>query len=282
MTKEQGTLFDDLPASVGFRSKHPLYGVWRSMIARCHRATHPNFGLYGGRGIVVCEEWRASSRAFVAWAIRAGWQAGLQIDREDNNGPYSPGNCRFVTGSVNTLNRRVTRRTSDGRPLYAVARDAGISPETVVSRLKRGWSPDEAVAVPAMPFKKLPKMRLSDGAFVADAIAARGLSASVIYGRIRRGMSPDDALSKPCSGGLGGQFGSNALADGTPITYAVAASGLPSGTVYSRIKRGWSPDDAVSIPKGGKRPSATVAIALGESEASAQGDEAQRKGSHDE
>lgn len=108
MTKEQLPLFDDLPAYVGPVSKHPLYAVWQTMRRRCADPRHEKFPNYGGRGIAVCAEWQTSPRPFIAWALLNGWQPGLQIDRRDNDGPYSPDNCRFVT-----------LRTVDASPLLA-------------------------------------------------------------------------------------------------------------------------------------------------------------------
>ncbi|WP_258286790.1 hypothetical protein, partial [Escherichia ruysiae] len=79
----------------------------------------------------------ASSRAFIAWALVNGWQPGLQLDRRDNDGPYSPGNCRFVTRSVNRLNLRCTIPLADGQPAVPVARLYGISPDMLRVRVKR-------------------------------------------------------------------------------------------------------------------------------------------------
>ena len=65
---------------------------------------------YGGRGIKICPEWDHPKGhvAFISWALANGWAEGLQIDRADNNGGYSPENCRFVTLKENLKNREVT------------------------------------------------------------------------------------------------------------------------------------------------------------------------------
>lgn len=58
------------------------------------------------RGIIICKEWLESPAIFVNWGLNNGWEKGLQIDREINDGNYEPSNCRFVTRTVNLANRR--------------------------------------------------------------------------------------------------------------------------------------------------------------------------------
>lgn len=61
---------------------------------------------YGGRGIGVFDEWRQSSKAFMEWALSAGWGPGLTIERKDNDGNYEPDNCRFVDRKTQNRNSR--------------------------------------------------------------------------------------------------------------------------------------------------------------------------------
>jgi hypothetical protein len=88
------------------RDTDRLYSTYVGMLSRCHRKSHRNFPLYGGRGIIVCDEWRQSFATFVEWAKDNGYQSGLQIDRIDNYKGYSPDNCRFVTPLINASNKR--------------------------------------------------------------------------------------------------------------------------------------------------------------------------------
>lgn len=75
------------------------------MKQRCENPNREKFKDYGARGIFVCDEWH-DSRAFVEWALSHGYEEGMQLDRIDNDGPYSPENCRWVTPKQNCRNTR--------------------------------------------------------------------------------------------------------------------------------------------------------------------------------
>lgn len=89
-------------------SKHPLYHVWRGMIARCYDNRDSHYPRYGGRGITICSEWKNDFRAFYDWSINNGFAEKLEIERIDNDGNYDPNNCRFVTRKENCNNRSTT------------------------------------------------------------------------------------------------------------------------------------------------------------------------------
>ena len=86
-------------------SNHPLYDVWCHMLSRCRNVDHRQYQDYGGRGIKVCVEWLESFKTFYDDMI-TGYVKGLEIDRIDVNGGYSPDNCRWVTPQQNILNTR--------------------------------------------------------------------------------------------------------------------------------------------------------------------------------
>ena len=84
---------------------HELYGRWKNIKARCYWDKHSHYHRYGGRGIKVCDEWLNSPDLFIEWSLSNGFRTDLTIDRIDNNGDYTPENCRFVTHKENCRNR---------------------------------------------------------------------------------------------------------------------------------------------------------------------------------
>ena len=92
------------------RKQLPLYVVWKGMKKRCLNPNEKQYHDYGGRGIVICDEWKNDAKSFVEWAMANGYEKGLEIDRIDVNGNYEPSNCRFVTSSVNSQNTRLLNK----------------------------------------------------------------------------------------------------------------------------------------------------------------------------
>lgn len=91
----------------------PTYITWDSMIARCHRESHPYFADYGGRGIVVCDRWRGTG-GFIHFLADAGVRPpGRTIDRIDPDGDYEPANVRWATPREQTWNRRCMKDRID-------------------------------------------------------------------------------------------------------------------------------------------------------------------------
>lgn len=90
------------------KTKSKLYKVWINMKSRCNNPNTPNYNSYGGRGILICDEWMNDFNNFYNWSYENGYQEGLSIDRIDNDGNYESGNCRWADIPTQNNNQRKT------------------------------------------------------------------------------------------------------------------------------------------------------------------------------
>lgn len=94
-----------------------LRNRYAGIVARCENPNNRSYKNYGARGI---KNRFVSLKQFTAWSLEHGFDRGLEIDRIDNDGDYSPENCRWVTRKINSRNRRNTvylRLGNSERPL---------------------------------------------------------------------------------------------------------------------------------------------------------------------
>jgi hypothetical protein len=114
------------------------YASWGNMIARCHNKNNKRYKDYGAKGIVVCERWRNSFKAF--FDDMGKCPPKMQIDRIDNNGIYEPKNCRWVTAKENMSNRKNSVEYIIYGNIYKSSTDAAailnISTSTVIAWCK--------------------------------------------------------------------------------------------------------------------------------------------------
>ena len=128
-----------------------LYNIWGLMVQRCYNKETPCYDDYGGRGIDICPEWRESFQAFYEWSMGNGYRENLTIDRIDNDKGYFPGNCRWVTRKAQANNTRRNHYITYNGETHTLAEWAealGFHPNTLGSRIYRGWSVDKALTTP--------------------------------------------------------------------------------------------------------------------------------------
>lgn len=186
-----------------YPSEQPLAVVHRNMTARCANPNATHWARYGGRGIYVSDAFQDRA-GFIAWALANGWAPGLYLDRIDNDGPYSPENCRFVTQAKNMRNTSRTRRVADGRVGIDAAAENGISVDVFHSRLFLGWSEDEAAGLVERTGARCgPRQRVlaPDGRLAVHVAAENGIGKNAFRMRLRKGWSIERAMTVPAKKG---------------------------------------------------------------------------------
>ncbi len=125
------------------------YNSWSQMICRCENPKHQAYDRYGGRGIAVCDRWRKSFEDF--FADMGARPPKTSLDRIDTNKGYDLSNCKWSTHTEQQRNKRDNVMiTIDGETLCqsAWAERSGIGPTVIAGRIKRGWTPRDAVFAP--------------------------------------------------------------------------------------------------------------------------------------
>lgn len=131
-----------------------LYKVWLGMRQRCSNSAKSDYSYYGGRGISVCDEW-SDFTVFQEWAQESGYDDALTIERVDNDGSYSPENCRWATRKEQARNRRsnhVLAALGEEKSLDDWVADSrcAVGRTTLSSRVNGlGWEHERAIMTPA-------------------------------------------------------------------------------------------------------------------------------------
>lgn len=137
-------------------SNHRLYYRLGKVKDRCRNPKNDNYPRYGAKGIDVCKEWD-DFQAFYDWSMANGYKDGLTLDRIDNDGPYSPGNCRWATMKEQSNNKRNNIKVLFDGELIGIEeaiKRSGITKSVFHSRRYHSKWPIERCFIPIQPRKK--------------------------------------------------------------------------------------------------------------------------------
>lgn len=127
---------------------HPLYAIWCGIKDRCYCKTDKAYDRYGGRGVVMCDDWKNDFMAFFNWAVANGWERGLCLDKDklspNRSGMmYSPEYCCFISRQENMIYRsdnNIIEYEGVKKSIAEWSKDLGINRTTISERKRKGYS----------------------------------------------------------------------------------------------------------------------------------------------
>lgn len=133
-------------------SNTPAYRRLKSMIGRCTNKNDKSYKNYGGRGIKVCDRWLGEQGIINFLKDMGDKPKGMTLDRVNNNGDYSPENCKWVTPIEQCNNRRginiITYKNKE-KTLTQWCEELNLNRKTVSARIhKTKWTHEKALSTP--------------------------------------------------------------------------------------------------------------------------------------
>lgn len=126
-------------------NRTPTYQCWLDMKGRCYNKNNQRYHTHGARGITVCEEWRKNYQSFLT--DMGEKPDGKTLDRIDNNGNYTPTNCRWATPKEQANNRSTciyVEYNGKTQTIAQWAEELGLTFSSLIKRL-RNWSLEDAM-----------------------------------------------------------------------------------------------------------------------------------------
>jgi len=186
--------YENVVASNKRRAKHGMYRTrvyktWQQMRQRCENPNDTAYHRYGGRGIKVCDRWQDFSNFLEDMGEPYDWQS---LDRLDNNGDYTPDNCRWATieeQQNNIRSNRLITHEGETQTLAQWARETGIAYHVLKYRLNHGWEPPKLFTAENLRGKTVKHLVEYQGEMVAlkQASERSGVPMQTLYWRMRVG-----------------------------------------------------------------------------------------------
>jgi hypothetical protein len=136
-------------------SQTRLYRIWALIKDRCFNHNTTCYVNYGGRGIGICNEW-LDFETFYYWSLKNGYSDLLTIDRKDNDGNYTPSNCRWVDRKTQQNNMRANHKIvykGELLNMSQIIEITGFNRNTVNGRIRLGWQ-DKDLFIPVHRYRE--------------------------------------------------------------------------------------------------------------------------------
>lgn len=187
--------------TIKVNSQTNLYHVWSSMKDRCRNKNNKYYERYGGRGISICEQWKEDFEEFKKWSYENGYTEGLSIDRRDNDGNYTPDNCRWVDQTTQNRNKsNVVWIELEGevKRLIEWAEELDIKPSILHDRMRAGWETKDILDPNIRKSRAGEKIYYNgESHTISEWAEITGISQKAISDRLIRGFTVERALTQP-------------------------------------------------------------------------------------
>ena len=180
-------------------SNEKLYIKFTGMKQRCYNPNAEKYDNYGGRGIYICDEWMIMDKNntgylnFRKWAYENGYTEELnpEINRIDNDGPYSPDNCEFTISRKvqmnNTSANRIIEWNGESHNVSQWSNIIDMNRNTLENRLFYGWDLDRIMTEkPIRNITYITNSENGDTFSIANWCYVTGLPQSTISSRLER------------------------------------------------------------------------------------------------
>lgn len=178
--------------------------IWVAMIQRCTNSNCESYPNYGGRGITICDRWLGEEGLANFIADMGRKPSGCSLDRINNDGPYSPENCRWSTRQEQQRNRRVNHNVTINGETHCLTEWAeikGISVRTLFKRIHGlGWSEERAITEPICRHRSNKIITVGEQSMsVSEWSKVTGIPESTLRSRLSCGWNAERAVSTPLS-----------------------------------------------------------------------------------
>jgi len=127
------------------------YSIYHGIKKRCYNKKANEYKNYGGRGIKMCEEWLSSFSNFLLDMGKCP-HPKYTIERINNNGDYSPKNCKWASMEDQCRNKRTNRLITYNNITLALvewAERLNVSVGCLEQRLYiRKWTEEKTISTP--------------------------------------------------------------------------------------------------------------------------------------
>lgn len=178
-----------------------LRNAWFGMMRRCYTTDRPDYQHYRNVKVRMCDEWLNDFDAFASWSLENGAEMGLSLDRIDNNGIYSPDNCRWTVKRVQANNTSTNDYIAyDGRTQTIAdwAKEYKIPYFRLYSRIMKGWDMKKCLEQPRKKAANANTHTMTingETRTLSEWAKIAGLEYHLVYSRFAAGWPPEDVIS---------------------------------------------------------------------------------------